>query len=199
VIRAERERCRQIRLRKPTGAAFASGIFFRPIRFLLIGILIFAGLTGPSEAQQAEQIKAAFIYNFAKFVQWPPAVFPAADSPLVIGVLNPGSLAGALEFLDGKVVRGKTIVIRESSTLADLKKCQIVVLSGSDLKSLGSLSQLPILTISDEAKDFFRLGGIINLITVKDHIRFEINLAAARRARLTISSQLLKLAIIVKQ
>jgi hypothetical protein len=165
---------------------------------ILAGILILAGLIGSSEAQQVEQLKAAFIYNFAKFVQWPPSGFPQDNAPLVIGVLAHDRLTEALELLSGKSVQGKTIVVRKGGSLDDLKNCQIAVLSGSNWTSLGPLTNLPILTISDEAGNFSRLGGIINLITVEDHIRFEINLEAARRSGLTISSQLLKLAIIVK-
>lgn len=165
---------------------------------ILAGVLSFAGPLCPAEAQQVEHIKAAFIYNFAKFVQWPPSAFPEGNALLVIGVLEQDPLAEALDFLAGKTAQGKTIAVRKGRSLGDLKKCQIVVLSGSSSTSLGSLVNLPILTISDGARNFSSLGGIINLITVEDHIKFEINLEAARRAGLTISSQLLKLAIIIK-
>lgn len=156
----------------------------------------------PGYAQDAPQIKAAFVYNFAKFVEWPPTAFPEGHTTIVLGISDREPMAGAIEALSGKIVQGKTLVVKRISRTEDLKKCRIYFAGASDPKGMAqaveAVGNLPVLTVTDEAANFVQLGAIINLITIEDKIRFEINLEAARRSGLRISSQLLKLAIIVR-
>jgi hypothetical protein len=147
------------------------------------------------------QIKTAIVYNSAKFVEWPPHVFPHPSAPIILGVLQGDNLTEALESLSGKFVQGHRLVIKKIGRIDDLKRCQVFFASAEHQKRLApilsGLANLPVLTITDGADNFARLGGIINLTKEEGKIRFQINLTSARRAGLKISSQLLKLASIV--
>ena len=170
---------------------------------LLIGAL--AVLTTAAYAQRASSreyaIKAAFIYNFAKFVDWPAQALPESKRSIVIGVLGANPFGSSLASINGKTVKGRTLVVKRVGSLQEARTCQILFISSSEqgrlqavLKDLGNSS---ILTIG-EMKGFARSGGIINFTKAGSRIRFEINTSAAERARLTISSQLLKLAKVVR-
>jgi hypothetical protein len=142
-------------------------------------------------------IKAAFIYNFVKFVDWPGG----GSSTLIIGVLGNNPFGAALNQLNGKSVKGKTLAVRQCNSVSDAESCQVVFISSSDAdrqrQILDSLKSSSILTVG-ESKGFAQRGGMINFVTEDDRVRFEVNPAAAERARLNISSEMLKLARIVK-
>ncbi len=173
---------------------------------ILVVILSLSGLmaaTLTAQAQQASQVKAAFLFNFAKFVEWPPGTFANDQAAIILGVSDRDPLAGALEALQGKVVQGRRLEVRRCRGPEDLRKCQIFFASASERSGLpqimSSLRNSPVLTVTDEVDNFAKLGGIINLIVAEDKIRFEISLNNARRSGLKISSQLLKLAITVEE
>lgn len=148
---------------------------------------------------QEHQIKAAVVFNFAKFVEWPQTSFPDDGAPLVLGILDQEPLARAMEGLAGKSVQGRKLVVKRSNQIEDLKKCHIFFCGSPNFRDLpqilASLKSLPVLTITDDMENLERYPGIINLRVVEDRIRFEINLAEARNAGLKISSHLLKLAL----
>ena len=177
----------------------------RPAKFsiLLAGVWLFAslGAVRPASAQEVgpSQVKAAFLYNFAKFVEWPPGTFANGQAAITLCILQREPLAQALESLQGKEVHGRKLVVRRSRDIEELKKCQIFFASASEkpalAKIMGALREAPVLTVTDEVDDFARLGGIINLTRVEDKIRFAISVDNAEKRSLKISSQLLKLAI----
>jgi len=146
-------------------------------------------------------IKAAFLYNFAKFVDWSPESLPESNTSLILCVLGQDSFGGALESLEGKTVKGRELVVRHTTRLENLDKCHILFISASEKKRLPeilkSISKMNLLTVSD-MKGFAQEGGIINLVKEGSRIRFEINLDAASLSGLIISSNLLKLAKIVR-
>lgn len=150
---------------------------------------------GPDEGQ----LKAAVIYNLIKFVEWPAGSLAPSGAPLLLGVPEADPLAEALMRLQGKTVQGRPLAIQKTSQLDQLKKCQVVVLadSGQARALLSNFKGLPILTITDGLGNFVSLGGVINLVEEEGKLRFQVNLEAAGRARLSINSQLLKLAKIV--
>jgi hypothetical protein len=157
-------------------------------------------LARPASAESAPReyvIKAAFIYNFLKFVDWPGG----GGSTLTIGVLGNNPFGAALNQLNGKSVKGKTVAVRKCGSVSDAESCQVVFISSSDAdrqkQILDSLKSASILTVG-ESKGFAQRGGVINFLTEDDRVRFEVNPAAAERARLSISSEMLKLARIVK-
>jgi len=147
----------------------------------------------------ASQVKAAFLYNFAKFVDWPPGAFATNPAVITLGILEREPIAASVEALQGKEVQGRKLVVKRCRDLEELKKCQIFFASASEKPELAQimagLKGRPVLIVTDEVDDFARLGGIVNLTRLNDKIRFHIDINNAEKSGLKISSQLLKLAI----
>src|SRR5467141_2606171 len=148
-------------------------------------------------------IKAGFIYNFAKLVEWPTSAFPQPDSPIVIGIFGEDPFGTVLDrVLAGKKVNGRIFLVKRLKSVADLKECHIVFVSSSEMGHLAEAIHLvkgmPILTIG-EIPGFARRGGIINLVLEDNKVHFEVNVEAAKEADLNISSRLLALARIVQE
>ncbi|HRY16062.1 MAG: YfiR family protein [Candidatus Competibacteraceae bacterium] len=171
---------------------------------LQILLLAIAWLPLAASALAADEyaIKAAYLYNFAKFIEWPPNSFTKDDAPLNICIIGDHSFDDALARLRGKAVGSHPVFVQEFPAGSDAPGCHIVFISRSQEPRLRNLlatfSKRPALTVSD-IEDFAQRGGIIGLIEVEQRIQFAINLAAMRRAGLKLSSQLLKLAIIVDE
>jgi len=170
--------------------------------YLLCLAFVLAAAPGPpalAEQSRAEEykVKAAFLYNFAKFVEWPDLAFPDAAAPFVIAVLGDDPFGDALDLLKGKTVQGRPIVVRRAASLADLGRVNILFVASSERSRLGSVlpaaEAMHALTVGD-AQGFRSQGGTIQLVRDGDKIGFEVNLDASRRAELTISSKLLTLA-----
>ena len=147
-------------------------------------------------------VKAAFIYNFAKFVEWPPCrEYGCSEFKLVLGIYGWENLSDrvgkAFNAINGKTVGNKVISVRYISDPARLMHCQMVYLfSSNETKGkilADRLKGRPILTVSNE-ETFVHSGGMIELLKVGDKLRFSINRSAAKDASIHIRSQLLKLA-----
>ena len=168
------------------------------LAFLLSSLL--PGAAGASEFDEYA-VKAAYLYNFAKYVEWPPGTFASADAPLLICIVGDNPFGDALSALSGKMIENHPVEMRRLSVTTDLNPCHIVFVSraeqGRFKTLLAKLARQPILTVSD-ISDFAQAGGMIGLIETDQRIRFDINLTATRQARLKLSSQLLKLATIVE-
>jgi hypothetical protein len=175
------------------------------LSILVVILCLFSLMAQPItvQAQQAGQVKAAFLFNFVKFVEWPPGTFTSDQAAIILGFSERDPLAESLGALQGKVVQGRRLELRRYRGPEDLRSCQIFFASASEKSRLpqilSSLQNSPVLTVTDEVDNFAKLGAIINLIVVEDKIRFEISLINARRSGLKISSQLLKLAITVAE
>jgi hypothetical protein len=154
-------------------------------------------------------IKAGFIYNFAKFVEWPSAAFSQADSPIVIGVLGTDPFGNILDRIveDKKIGTRRFVVKRfkwgkDLKGLKDLKDCKILFISASEKAHIDEIVQsvkgLPILTVG-ETPGFAERGGVIRFTLEDNRVRFEVNVDAAHQADLNISSRLLTLAKIIPQ
>ncbi len=144
------------------------------------------------------EIKAAFLYNFAKFVDWPEEIAGTDSGKIYIGVLGQSPFGGVLEkIVQDRRIDGRTIVIKEFKRLQELDFCHILYISNSESRRLrrifGQLSKENTLTVG-ESNDFLTKGGVIRLVNKRNKVRFEIDLEAANKAQLTISSRLLKLA-----
>lgn len=172
---------------------------------LLFALLVTAVVGGnvlPAEAAPPPaleyQVKAAFLYQFIKFVEWPPQTL--RDNTIIIGVLGNSPVANALAGIEGQEAKGRTVVVKRFKTLEDLEFTHILFISpdaAGRLKEIQKrLEHSSTLLVSD-VEGFARSGGMINFIMVGNKIRFEINVEAAEQARLRISSQLLKLARII--
>jgi len=173
-------------------------------------LLSAAALGGRAEGLDASDsseylIKAGFIYNFAKLVEWPASSFAQPDSPITIGILGDDPFGPILDKIVGdKKINGRAFAVKRlkwSKEFRDLKDCNILFVSASEKEHMDTvvdaMKWLPVLTIGD-APGFARRGGIINFTLEDNKIRFEVNVEAAKHADLTISSRLLTLARIVQ-
>jgi hypothetical protein len=165
--------------------------------------LAFAAAAAPAAAPDAGpseyQVKAAYLFNFAKFVEWPPQALAAPSAPFVIGVLGENPFGHDLEgMLQNKSINTHPVTVRYFKSLADLKACQILFISVSENKRwreiFDALGGAGVLTVTENSDSFLASGGMLNLFSEQDKVRFEINDDAARRAGLRISSKLLLLA-----
>lgn len=150
-------------------------------------------------------IKAGFIFNFAKFVEWPTAAFPASDSPIVIGILGTDPFGTIIDqIVQDKKIGARGFVVKRlrwGTDLKDLKDCKILFVGASEKAHVDELVQivkgLPILTVG-ETPGFAEHGGVIRFVLEDNRVRFEVNVEAAHQADLTISSRLLTLARIIQ-
>jgi hypothetical protein len=155
-----------------------------------------------SDVSKEYQIKAAFVFHFTQFVEWPAASFTNADVPFCIGVLGENPFGGALDdTVKGETVANHKIVVQYSRRVADLKNCQIVFVCQSEKtrlpRILGELDGKNLLTVG-ECDGFAQRGGVMNLYLEDGKVHFEINPDAAGRKELKISSQLFRLGKIVR-
>ncbi|MGD9870548.1 MAG: YfiR family protein [Thauera sp.] len=179
-------------------------IAFPALRTLALGLLAAATL-GAADARADDaldqaRLKAAFVLNFMKFTTWPEARTPDAAT-LTLCATDGHPLAGQLHELEGRDVRGLGVRIVHP-TDNDVRACDVVFVTAADAATLQALQRAtaarPMLTISDRA-GFIDRGGMIEMKLINGRTRFDINLAAARAAGLTLSSQLLQLAARVVQ
>ena len=166
---------------------------------LMLAALLSLGTARGDDAQLTEsKLKAAFLFNFAKFVEWPPTAFAATNSPITIGILGENPFGGDLEaIIRDKTINNRTIVIKPMLSITEATNCQMLFISAS-VKSripemISGLGAATILTVGDTDR-FTERGGMINFVKEGNKIRFEINDVAAKRAGLKISSKLLSLA-----
>jgi hypothetical protein len=166
--------------------------------FVLAAMLSLSSPFCPAESGEDHleyQVKAAFLFNFLKFVEWPAA---ANDSPWVIGVLGHDPFGGALEeTVRGKIVNGRPVKIRRYARPTDVRECNILFIGRADYERMGTsaqaiLQQPGLLTVG-EASGFLKSGGTINFYLQDNRVHFEIQPAVAHSAGLRVSAQLLKL------
>lgn len=176
--------------------------FVSQVGFAILAAAIPLAFAG-NGAQRASEyaVKAAFVYDFSKFVTWPDRAFKSPDSPVSICVLGDNPFGGALDrIVAGKTVSGRTFRVLYPASAVEARTCQIVFISRSEQQQLKAiLSELAAssaLTIGDAA-GYAAQGVMINLFLKDDRVRFEINDEAAQKAGIDISSKLLSLARLV--
>lgn len=165
--------------------------------FLLASIgspLAFAQASAPGEYQ----VKAAFLFHFAQYVDWPAAAFENANAPLTYCTLGEDPFHGALEAsLNGKTIGPHPLRIKHLKQNREASGCQVLFLSAAEEKSivetLEHLRGAPVLTVGD-SDNFAQEGGMIGFCLQDSKVRFEINVSAAEHAGLRISARLLALA-----
>jgi len=171
----------------------------------MLAVLILLSHCVPARAQTAPsveyQVKAAFLLNFARFVEWPTDAFASANAPITFCVFRPDPFGNALdEITQGKSIGNRNLVVRHIRDLSDAKSCQIVFVSSTEsprlAEILASLHGANVLLVG-ETDGFAVSGGTIEFTLEENHVRFTINTDAADRAGLTFSSKLLALAKIV--
>ncbi|MGN6387736.1 MAG: YfiR family protein [Verrucomicrobiota bacterium] len=144
------------------------------------------------------EIKAAFIYNSAKFTEWPKNIFSDDDAPINLMVLGDEDFTSKLtSLLKGKKAHGRSFQVKRVVNPGDAKNAQILFVPAGETKRFPSfyevIKKTPVLTIGESAQ-FLDQGGIINLVFEDDLLRFEIHPESAERANLVISSRLMRLA-----
>jgi hypothetical protein len=179
-----------------------------PPRFAMVSLLaglMFLALAGVVQSARAQesppseyQVKAAFLFNFGKFVEWPTNAFANAESPLVIGVFGGDPFHGDLERLvAGQKIAGHPVVVRQTSALPDLKGCHILFIPAAakerEREALQAAGGACVLTVG-EFYGFCEAGGMVNFVIEDRQVHFDINNDAVKAAGLKISSKLLTLA-----
>jgi len=154
-------------------------------------------LRGQSEVDEY-RLKAAFLFHFAQFVEWPSSVLKNPPGPLVICVMGQDPFRGELEGLvQGKSIDGRVLEVRHVRQIQDSRTCHLLFIGKKESahvpELIAILRNMPVLTIG-ESDDFLQQGGIIRFCWEERKVRFEVNQEAAGKANLKISSRLLLLA-----
>jgi hypothetical protein len=169
---------------------------------LLLGAALQLCAQSPGLAFDEYQVKAAFLYNFAKFVEWPPGTFANANDPIEICIVGQNPFGATLEnMVQGKKVGDRPFVVRPLPDTQQAKSCQILFIGAREWKRVRALLDVlkgsPVLTVG-ETNDFTPSGGVIAFLLEGPRVRIQIALETAVRAKLRISSKLLSLAEIAK-
>jgi hypothetical protein len=160
-------------------------------------LILSLGSSSSQELKMPEyQVKAAFLFNFTKLVDWPTNAFSSSNAPLTIGVLGRDPFGKALDdVVAGRGVNGHTIQVMRFNSVEEVKDCQILFISESERRRIDSIITLlqdkPLLTVGDTKG--FASRGIIELVKSNETINLRINLDAAHRAGLALSSRLTRL------
>jgi hypothetical protein len=174
------------------------------IRFHLLLLLGTALHVHAQEAVFDEyQVKAAFLYNFAKFVEWPPDAFANSNDPIGICIVGHNPFGSRLDVIvQGKKIGDRAFTVRRLPDTQQASNCQILFIGAAERKRTRSLLEAlkgaGILTVG-ETGDFTALGGIICFKLEGTRVRLQVDLEAEEHARLRISSKLLSLVEIVKR
>jgi hypothetical protein len=168
-----------------------------------------------STVSREYQIKAAFLYNFIQFVDWPEEKSADSNKPITIGIIGKDPFGNAFDPVEDKDAKTRKVLIKRFKTFEELKKagekdkslldreiesmrkCHLLFICSSEEKSVGEITNLvkdhSVLTVGD-MKGFLEAGGVTNFIVEEQKVRFEINVTTAKQAKLQIRSQLLRLA-----
>ena len=178
----------------------------RVVRFCWqpLGLLVLLGVLLPTAAAQSAteyQVKAAFLFNFAKFVEWPADAFSATDAPLQICVLGADPFGRDFEqVIEDKAVNGHRLEVAHPDGVPQARACQILFIASSEKlkirEILQGLAGGSVLTVGD-TPGFAKTGGVINFVLDENRVRFEINQKAAERAHLKLSARLLTVAKLI--
>ena len=168
---------------------------------LIVGLCAGQAVVSAAVVPQAPNeytVKAAFLYNFALYTEWPPEAFRAPETPLNICVLAADQSEDALEgALPGRRVKGREVVVRQVDQTGGVSGCHVLFMAASQTRRLGEVLEMignqPVLTVCDSAAAAER-GCTIGFIVADSRVGFDINTASASKARVVISSRVLSLA-----
>jgi hypothetical protein len=164
----------------------------------LVWLLTVGGGRAQESPPTEHQLKAAFLLNFAKFVEWPPAAFAETGSPILLGILGENPFGDAVEqTIRGKTINNRPLMVKQFRLAAEATNCHILFIGASEKarlpETLAALRGTSVLTVG-EMDRFTETGGMINFVRQGNKIRFQINEVAAKSVGLKISSKLLSLA-----
>lgn len=175
-----------------------------PLTAVLVALLCFtAGRPSATTLEQLNEyeVKAAFLYNFTKFVDWPPKAFSDPQAPIVVGLFGSDPFSGSLKtIIDGRPVNGRPIQVKVVRSYDDVPGCHILFVGVQDERRvpdlLRTIANASVLTVG-ESNGFAEAGGVVNFVVDAGRVRLEINLRSADRAGLRLSSKMLSVARIV--
>lgn len=164
----------------------------------VLACLLMGVASGEDAVSKEYRLKAAFLYNFSKFVEWPARAFPGSDSPLVIGVFRANPFGGELQkTVGGRRINGRPIVVMMVPSAAAARQTHLLFVGAAYDSKLAELRQAlkgsAVLTVG-ETEAFSKQGGMVTFKLQNDSLRFAINNAPAQQAGLKISAQLQRLA-----
>jgi hypothetical protein len=176
------------------------------LQLAIVGVswLLFGGSSMLGQQKPNEyQVEAAYLFNFGRFVGWPAKVATAQGNSFTICILGEDPFGASLDAtLAGEAIGGKNVVAKRISIPQESANCQILFLSAGEAGRLNKIMEVldkeAILTISD-IPHFSQRGGMIQFVMEGNRVRFEVNLTATQRAGLTLSSELLKVATVVRK
>ena len=165
-------------------------------------VMFVTGLTGAAlchaQASVSElDVKAALVFNFARYVEWPERAFASREAPLVLCVMGRDRFGSAFTALEGRKLQGRALKVRSSVTPEDSKGCHVAFIGDATERqvqlALRAMAGQPVLTVGD-TDGFIDSGGAIGIVPGEQRLQFEISRTALDHAQLKASSQLLKLA-----
>ncbi len=177
--------------------AFLTKILIRVCGILLLGSSVQA------QSSFEYELKAAFLFRFTEFIEWPAGAFPSPQAPIRICVFGKDPFANALDqTLSGERVGGRALMAVRPDSVSELPNCHVVFIGQSErprmIEILTDLRGKPVLTVAD-TPGFLDNGGMVNFVIEGGRVRFDINLAATETARLRMSSKLLRSARLVQR
>lgn len=168
---------------------------------IVSAVVVLSATSQPAHPATPSELEAVYLYNFLKFVTWPPEAYPPA-LPFAICTVGSDDFNGALDAAaSNEPPQGHKVVVRHLSSIVEAEGCHILFIAASEdarlSKDLGAIKSKPILTVSS-LPGFLDDGGMIQFLVEESRVRFSIDLARAIESRLTVSSELLKLAVEVQ-
>ena len=168
--------------------------------FLLAASLFLGGATAHSQSASEYQVKAAYLYNFAKLAEWPPEAVPASSSPIVFCVLggNDDFVAILRTTLNHKSIATRSLAVKALSSPSDTRSCTLLFFGGSEKARvagvIGEMTRSSTLLVGEDSS-FLKNGGMINLLLKNGKVRFEVNSLALERAHIRFDSSFLSMAV----
>jgi hypothetical protein len=178
-------------------AGWFSGLILLAVSTLISGEPLLAQSHGLTEYE----IKAGFLFNFTKFVEWPEGAFVDSGAPIILGILGENPFGELLTTaVAGKAVNGRAVLVKQFKEGQDLRGCQVLFVAAADKKhmaqTLGKLKGSKVLTVG-EGTGFTQSGGMIAFLVEGNKVRLEIDLEAASEAHLKISAKVIAVAHLV--
>jgi hypothetical protein len=176
---------------------------FRPLIFALLSVIALVGVPCPAQTEpySVESVKAAFLYRFLEYVEWPGGA--RAEGPLTIAVLGDEGLGAELHRnVRGRTVQGREVRVRTVSSAQEGLDAHLLFVSGQSRKKLAGFTSAhahdPVLIVT-EGDGALERGSVINFVVVEGNVRFEISMPAAEQRGLKLSSRLLNVALRVEK
>lgn len=164
-------------------------------RVLMLAAVLLPRLMGAPPSATERELKAVYLFQFSQFVEWPASAFADRSEPFVIGLLGPDQLEDVLhEIVRGERAAGRPIEVRRVATKAEAARCQILYVAPGGVPPPWSGPDHPPVLLVGETEEFLRAGGVMRFHMTGNRVRLHINLPAAQRAGLSVSSKLLRIA-----